>query len=238
MGGKVGGGDRTAQGRCRAGACAGAGQGLGTTRQGLTEAGRREKRMVQDNMGSATQRTARASVCACKSARLTEFAKLVCFEFASVAGSAALPSSSFGVLLFRSFLLGGCFSPPSFRWWCFPLKMNYIKLKSSKVVVVLTPVWCYRLLTLSFLVGGAAFPSSSFGVVLFPLLALVVRCCFPPFAFWLALLLPFLLGVAFLFLLLLGAGAAQEPRRLKYRFVSFVFQCYCHACGLFVSSFF
>ena len=97
------------------------------------------------------------------------------------------------------------------------------------MVVVLTPVWCCRFAP-SFLVGGAAFPSS-FGVVLFLLLALVVRCCFPPFAFWLALLLPFLLGVAFLFLLLLGAGAALEPRRLIYGFVSFVFQCYFHVCG-------
>ena len=58
------------------------------------------------------------------------------------------------------------------------------------------------------------------------------RCCFPSFDFWLALLLPFLLGVAFLFLLLLGADAALGPRRLIYRFVSFVFQFYFHVCGL------
>ena len=90
---------------------------------------------------------------------------------------------------------------------------------------------------------GAAFPFSFFGVVLlspppplagavFPL-ALVERCCFPSFAFRLALLLRFLLGVVFLFLLLLGAGAALGPRRLIYRFVSFVFRFYFHVCGLF-----
>ena len=51
-----------------------------------------------------------AGVCACKSVRLREFAKQMCFEFASVADGAASPSSSFGVVLF---------SPPSFGCCCF-----------------------------------------------------------------------------------------------------------------------
>ena len=63
-------------------------------------------------------------------------------------------------------------------------------------------------------------------VVLFPLA--LVRCCFPSFACWLALLLFFPLGVAFLGIFLLGVGAALGPRRLIYFFVSFVFQIFCH----------
>ena len=78
------------------------------------------RRMVQDSMGSATQRkagagaVAGASVCACKSARLGEFSKLVCFEFASVAGGAAFPSSFFGVALLSPPSFGWCFFAPSF----------------------------------------------------------------------------------------------------------------------------
>ena len=54
--------------------------------------------------------------------------------------------------------------------------------------------------------------------------------------------LPFLLGVALLFLLLLGAGAALGPRRLVYRsvsfrFVAFVFQLYFRVCGLYRATF-
>ena len=79
---------------------------------------------------------------------------------------------------------------------------------------LLPGLWCCR-----------SYPPLSGAVSLLPLR----RCCFPPFSFWLALLLPFLL----LFLLLLGAGAAPEPRRLIYRFVSFIFTFYFHVCVFF-----
>ena len=49
-------------------------------------------------------------VCVCVQVRSAQgVCKLVCFEFALVAGGAAFPSSSFGVVLL---------SPPSCRWWC------------------------------------------------------------------------------------------------------------------------
>ena len=68
---------------------AGAGEGLGTAGQG--EAGR-------------------AGVCACKSVRLWEFAKQVCFEFASVAG---------GWCCFLVLLLWCGAAFVSFGWCCF-----------------------------------------------------------------------------------------------------------------------